>query len=57
MIWTWLKSKRPAISKTWLFGGMDAGNDLCLYPDCGVARKVHGKAHKFVEREDLKKEK
>lgn len=47
--WEWLKAKRFSISKTWTFSGFDAGNDKCQHPDCGVARKVHGKAHKFVE--------
>ncbi len=50
---TWLKlpPRKWALSVSWPFGGPDAGRDRCLFPGCGVQRKLHGKAHKFVEKE------
>jgi hypothetical protein len=52
----WLKARRP---KSWSFNIsipfsgflLDAGRDRCQLPGCGVMRKVHGLAHKFVEKE------
>lgn len=43
--------KEWAASFSTAFGGLDAGRDRCQLPGCGVQRKVHGRAHKFVEKE------
>lgn len=52
IIFTWLKL-RPrewALSVRRAFNWPDASMDLCQAPDCGVQRKIHGRAHRFVEK-------
>lgn len=49
--WLKIRPKEWAISFSMVFGGFDAGRDRCQAPDCGVQRKLHGRAHKFVEVE------
>lgn len=53
-LWRWLtvKPKEWAISVSMAFGWPDASRDRCQIPDCGVQRKLHGRAHRFVEKKE-----
>ena len=55
MIWGWLDGKR--IQFSWPFAFPDASRDRCQLPGCWVMRKLHGRAHAFVEHESKIKEK
>lgn len=48
--WLTVKPREWAISASVFFSIPSAGRDKCLAPGCGVARKVHGRGHRFVEK-------
>lgn len=46
-LFNWLRTRRPSISKTFLFSWPDASRDRCLV--CAVERRYHQDDHSFVE--------